>query len=195
MNVIQVTCPSCNTPIYSKVRDRLFYCNRCNTMHVRDGGVEKLDFEIAEFNPSAQGEKVYLPFWRMYCSFTIHSKSVEGGTISRLASWLRGGGNSGSLFIYVPATEMDTATFKYYSTLLTANPPRYNTRLNFGDVRRMPAVMKRDEAVELADFVVVTMEAEKPGILQKLDYSLTVNDSKVVYLPFVLSQSGMAPAF
>jgi len=38
------------------------------------------------------------------------------------------------------------------------------------------------------------MEAEKPGVLQRLDYSLTVNGSKVVYLPFVVGQSGMASA-
>ena len=70
MKVVQVKCPSCNTPIYSKERDRLFFCDKCNTLHVRDGGVEKVEYEIAEFNKSAQGEKVYMPFWRMYRGFS-----------------------------------------------------------------------------------------------------------------------------
>lgn len=194
MKVIQVKCPSCNTPIYSKERDRLFLCDKCNTLHVRDGGVEKLEYEIAEFGKSAQGERVYMPFWRMYSSFTIHSKSVEGGQLFRLSSWLKGGGNSGSLFIYLPATDMDTNSMKYWSTTYTANPPRYATRLNFGGVRRLAASMTREEAKSLADFVVVTMEAEKPGVLQRLDYALTVNDAKVVYLPFVYTQGGLTPA-
>jgi len=195
MRVLQVKCPSCNTPIYSKERDRLFYCEKCNTLHVRDGGADKVEFEVAEFGKSAaQGERVYLPFWRMYSSFTIHSKSVEGGQLFRLASWLKGGGNSGSLFIYLPATDMETNSMKYWSTTFTANPPRYATRLNFGGVRRLPASMTRDEAKSLADFVVVTMEAEKPGVLQRLDYSLTVNDGKVVYIPFVYTQGGLTPA-
>jgi hypothetical protein len=34
------------------------------------------------------------------------------------------------------------------------------------------------------------MEAEQPGVLQKLDYSLTVNDTKLVYLPFVMTPQG-----
>jgi endogenous inhibitor of DNA gyrase (YacG/DUF329 family) len=194
MRVVQVKCPACNTPIYSKERDRLFYCDKCNTLHVRNGGAERVEYEVAEFNASAQGDKVYMPFWRMYSSFTIHSKSVEGGQLSRLALWLKGGGNSGSLFIYLPATDMDPNSLKYWSTTLTANPPRYATRLNFGGVRRLSASMTMEEAKSLADFVVVTMEAEKPGVLQKLDYSLTVNDAKVVYLPFVYSKGGMVPA-
>jgi len=194
MKVVQVKCPSCNTPVYSKERDRLFFCDKCNTVHVRDGGVEKVEYEIAEFGKSAQGEKVYMPFWRMYSSFSINSRSVEGGHVFRLASWLKGGGDSGSLFIYLPAAEMDANSMKYWSSTFTANPPRYATRLNFGGVRRLPAAMSREEAKELADFVVVTMEAEKPGVLQKLNYSLTINDAKVVYLPFVYSQGGMVPA-
>jgi len=38
------------------------------------------------------------------------------------------------------------------------------------------------------------MEAEQPGVLQQLDYSLTVNDTKMVYLPFIRTASGMIPA-
>lgn len=194
MRVVQVKCPSCNTPLYSKERDRLFFCDKCNTLHVRDGGVEKLEYEIAEFNQSATGEKVYMPFWRMYSSFSIASKSVEGGQLFRLASWLKGGGDSGTLFIYVPATDMDPNSMKQWSTMFTLNPPRYATRLNFGGVRRLPASMSKDDATKLADFVVVTMEAEKPGVMQRLNYTLTVNDAKVVYLPFVYAQGGLAPA-
>ena len=194
MRVVQVKCPSCDSPIYSKQRDRIFYCDKCNVLHTRDDGVEKLDFEIAEFNRPVSGERVYVPFWRLYCSFVIRSKSVDGGHIFRLASWLKGENGSGTLFIYIPAADFDPMTFKRLAIDYTIASPKYSTRLDFGGVRRMPASLSRDEAEELADFVVVTMEAEKPGVLQRLDYSLTVNGSKVVYLPFVLGQSGLVPA-
>lgn len=195
MRVVQVRCPQCNSPISMKQKDMVFYCDKCNTMHTRDGGVEALDFEVAEFNPGAQGERVYLPFWRIYASFVIRSKSVEGGTLFKLASLLKGTANGGDMFVYIPASDTDPATFRRLATQFTANPPRYATRLNFGGVPRLPAVVTKQEAAELADFVVVTMEAEQPGVLQKLDYSLTVNDTKLVYLPFVRSATGaLAPA-
>ncbi len=195
MRVVQVKCPACNSPIISKQKDRFFHCDKCHVLHVRDGGTRTVDYEIAEFSTSApQGERVYVPFWRLYCSFVIRSRSVHGAPVFRLASWIKGADDSGNLFIYVPAADFDPMAFKRIAMDFTVKSPNYRTRLNFGGVRRMPAVMPSEEASELADFVVVTMEAEKPGVLQRLDYSLTVNGSKVVYLPFVLTSRGMLPA-
>lgn len=193
MRVVQVRCPSCNSPIYSKERDRLFYCDKCNIMHVRDGGVNKIDFEIADHDRSAQGEMVYVPFWRLYCSFVIRSKSVEGGYVFRLSSWLKNDDGSGNIFIYVPAADFDPGTFKRLALDFTTSSLRYSTRLDFGGIRRMPSVMSMEEASEMADFIVVTMEAEKPGVLQRLDYSLTVSGTKMVYLPFVIGPGGLVP--
>ncbi|MFY9606736.1 MAG: hypothetical protein WAS24_08430 [Thermoplasmata archaeon] len=194
MRVIQVKCPQCNSPIQMKQKDKVFYCTQCNTMHIRDGGIEKLDYEVAEFSPTAQGERVYMPFWRIYATFVVRSKSVEGGTLFRLSTMLKGGSDSGSMFIYIPAAELDTANFRRIAVQFTSNSPRYPTRLNFGNVARLPAAISKQEAGELADFVVVTMEAEQPGVLQKLDYDLTVNDTKLVYLPFVRTAQGLMPA-
>ena len=194
MRVIQVKCPQCNSPIQMKQKDKVFYCTQCNTMHIRDGGIEKLDYEVAEFSPTAQGERVYMPFWRIYATFVVRSKSVEGGTLFRLSTMLKGGSDSGSMFIYIPAAELDTANFRRIAVQFTSNSPRYPTRLNFGNVARLPAAISKQEAGELADFVVVTMEAEQPGVLQKLDYDLTVNDTKLVYLPFMRTAQGLMPA-
>jgi len=195
MKIVQVKCPSCNQAIQMKEKDKLFYCDKCNVMHIREGGTpERVDFEIAEFNQSAQGERVYMPFWRLYATFIVRSKNVQGGTLFKMAQWLKGGSDSGNMFIYIPACDLDAPSFRRFSTMFTGAAPRYPTRLNFGNVRRLPGVMPKQEAAQLADFVVVTMEAEQPGVLQQLDYSLTVNDTKLVYLPFVLTPQGAQPA-
>ena len=194
MKGIQVKCPSCNSPIYMKQVDRMFYCDKCNVMHSRDKGVERGDFEIGEFGPNAQGDRGFMPFWRVYASFVVRSKSVEGGTVFKLFSWLKGGGDSGNMFIYIPATDLDTASFRRLATQFTSSSPRYATRLNFGNLPRLPVAISKEEAAELSDFVVVTMEAEQPGVLQRLDYSLTVNDSKMVYMPFVKTAQGLTSA-
>jgi hypothetical protein len=39
--------------------------------------------------------------------------------------------------------------------------------------------------------VAVTLEAEKPGKLQFLDYDLKVQETKLVYLPFVQGAKGL----
>jgi Zn-finger nucleic acid-binding protein len=195
MRVIQVKCPQCNSPIQQKQKDKIFVCTQCNTVHVRNGGIEKLDVEIAEFNATTQGERIYAPFWRVYATFVVRSKSVEGGTMFRLMQWVKGGSDGGNMFIYIPATELDPASFRRMATTLTTNPPKYPTRLNFANVPRLPALLTKQEANELADFVVVTIEADQPGVLQRLDYNLTINDTKLVYLPFVKTAQGLTAAY
>jgi hypothetical protein len=164
-------------------------------MHIRNGGVQVLDVEIGDFNKTAPQDRIYVPLWRMYSTMVINNVRAEGGGFHKLASWFRGGGNSGNLFIWVPASEMEIDRFKGMAVDFTVNPPPYSTRMDFGLVPRLPTVVKRGEAMEMADLVVVTIEAERPGVLQYLDYALTVHDAKLVYLPFVSTQRGLVPAF
>jgi hypothetical protein len=178
-----------------KAKDQLFLCSNCGTLHVREGGVTVIDYEIADFAKGAQLEsRVYVPFWRVYCDFVINHVKTSGGTMFKLANWTRGEEkSSGEIFVFFPASEFDPSTFSRLATTFTANPPKYSTRLNFEDVPRLPAMVNKEEVNDLADFILVTMEAEKPGVLQELDYTLTVKDSMIVFLPFVSSSSGLSP--
>jgi len=194
LKVIQVKCPKCNNPITMKQKDKLFLCTQCNTLHTRDEGIEVIPYEIAEFHQGMHGDDVYVPFWRMNCTFQIRSKQVQGGALFKLAAWVKGGSDSGNISIFIPALDLDPTTFRRFVSLFMNNPPRYTTRFNFGGVKNLPSTVTRREASELADFAVVTMEAEQPGVLQNLDYSLTIHDSKIIYLPFILTPTGLSPA-
>ena len=52
-----------------------------------------------------------------------------------------------------------------------------------GRHHRVPATISKQQAYELADFVVVTIEAEKPGTLQDLRYNLKILGAEIVYIP------------
>lgn len=83
---------------------------------------------------------------------------------------------------------------KQLAMSLTYEPPRYDVRPDFGGRQRIGSTITKNEAEELADFVIVSMEAEKPGVLQSLSYDLKVNEVKLLYLPFV-SGTTLAPAW
>jgi len=193
VKVTQVKCPQCDLPIYMRQKDDFFYCSSCGTIHVRGiHGVERIPYEIANFRPGTPLDDChYIPFWRLQCDFQIKSRSVEGGYLHKLSNALKGGDDGGQLRIFVPASDLDIAVFRYWSVNLTVNNPRYSVRDDFADVQRMPATTGREEAIELADFIAVTLEAEKPGTLQYLDYDLEVQEAKVIYLPFISSPSGL----
>jgi predicted RNA-binding Zn-ribbon protein involved in translation (DUF1610 family) len=192
MKVIQVKCPNCEQPIYQKQRDNMFHCKNCGTIHYRDmKGSHTVEYEIADVNPNVRGRQYYIPFWRVYCHFNIRSRDVEGGYIHKLATKINGGDNGGMLYIFVPASDLEASTFRSMAVNLTVNNPRYNLRRDFSNVERMPTTLTPEEAAEMADFVAVTLEAEKPGKMQYLDYELKVQETKLVYLPFEQGPNGL----
>jgi len=195
MKVVQIKCPRCQQPIYSKIKDRAFYCNHCRTMHIRNGGPNIIDFDIGEFSINAPPERIYMPFWRLFSTFSINQSKVAGGTFHKLGRMIKGDANGGNLFIYVPAWETDVNEFKHWSMGLTENQPMYSLRPDFNNVERAPTSVSKEEAMQMADFVIVTMEADRPGVLQYLDYRLQVHDARLVYVPFVRGPSGLAPGF
>jgi hypothetical protein len=183
-------------PIMSKQRDLLLYCPQCGTLHVRDGGVNVVDYEIADFSKSApiQG-RTYVPFWRLNANYVIKNIDSSGGTVRKLSEWMKGGAQQGGdIFIFVPAPDFDPPTFKRFAIMFTSNWPKYAVRADFGGFPRLPAVMPKEEASQLANFVVITLEAEKSGVLQFIDYSLEVKDSRIIYLPFTSGAQGLVPA-
>jgi hypothetical protein len=148
-------------------------------------------YEIAASMGNGAGQRYYMPFWRLHCDFNIRSRNVEGGYFHKLSNMFGGGDNGGSLFIFVPASDVDTATFRHWAVALTTANPRYVVRPDFDNAERLATTVNQEEAIEMADFVAVTLEAEKPGTLQYLDYDLKVREAKLVYLPFVHGPNGL----
>jgi len=184
MKVELVKCPNCSQPVQQKVKDRMFLCQTCGSMHLRNStGIHNVPFEVAAPRGPAS-RLVYMPFWRLYSDFQIHSRDVQGGFLHKMVTAFKGGDWGDRYPFYVPAIDVDTASFRHWAVMLTTNPPRYNLANGFGAGYRLPTTVTADEAVELADFIAVTIEAEKPGVMQKLNYSLRVMDTKLVYLPF-----------
>jgi hypothetical protein len=191
MKIVQVKCPQCEQPIYQKRTDEMFLCQNCGALHHRDvTGSHLVPFEVAELNPQATGQRYYLPFWRLLCQVNIRSRNEVGGWTQKISRSIKGGDNGGTLYVFVPASDLDTATFRRLAVDLTMSPPRYKNGKDFLGIERIPTTMDQGEAAEMADFVVVTLEAEKPGTLQYLDYQLQVQESKLIYLPFVNTTSG-----
>ena len=194
MKVVQVKCPKCGQPILSKVLDQLFYCDNCRTIHSRNGGVDVLTYEVADVRPNTSGQISYFPFWKVWCTFSITDTNVAGGTLYKMSKFMKAGSNTGTLNVFVPASEMEIGMAKQLAMNLTYEPPNFKVRQDFGGRQRMGVTINKKEAEELADFVIVTIEAEKPGVLQSLSYDLKVHEIKLLYLPF-MSGAVLTPAW
>lgn len=192
VKLTRVECPKCKVPLVSKQReeDLLFLCE-CGTIHVREPDPTVISYEIAEPFDMSGGNMVYVPFWRVSTTVRILDSDVAGGFVYKLSAFFQGSGQSvAQVNVFVPATKLPAEEFRKWSTTLTNNPPRYSRAKDFDRIERMPGNVSRKEAEELADFVILTNEAEKPGTLQRIQYEMTINAMSMVFLPFVRDSYG-----
>ena len=182
VHLTAVKCPSCGTALEGKVADRVYLCD-CGVLHTRDDeGIRELTYTIAKpSNSQAPPSDV-----------AIHYTRSEGGFFNKLfgKDW-----KGGRVSIYVPAVDWEPGTYKQWAGALTSNPPRFQPAKDFGAYEREPVVIDEVEAKQLADFLILTFEAEKPGVLQEISYEVKVFEMSVLYVPFDRGGGSFQPMF
>lgn len=192
--IAAVKCPSCGSPIEGITGDRVFLC-QCGVLHTRDDlGTRELHHIIASpKSPTAPpGSIVFVPFWRLDSQVTIHHQRSEGGWLHKIfgKDW-----RGGRMCIFVPAMDWDPNTYKQMASTLTKSPPPIHPATSFGPYERWPVTIEEGEAAALADFMILTFEAEKPGVLQEISFDVRVLGSSLIYFPFDRSRGALKPFF
>lgn len=193
--VIQIRCPKCNTPIFSKQVDSVFLCDSCGTMHVRNTGVETLEYRVGRFVRQGEGERVYYPYWVVNAGFVIDDIQTEGGGLSNLFGLLGGQARQGNIVMYMPAFETEAVAFKETAMQMTGSPPQYEAGKFEPGVKRVPVDLTSDELQPVTEFLFVTGVAEKPGVLQRLSYRLSIGSKSIVYLPYYKKGGSIQPGY
>lgn len=189
-----IKCPGCNNPVYSKAIDSVIICPQCGTLQARNGTVSIVEYEAGAFTRALDGEKVYLPFWKLGVAYNVKSETVKGGLLGKLAG-TTGKPGEGGIDMMLPAFDLEPLKFKEIAKGLTLQNPAYAAAPLDPAVKRETCKVTVDMTDEMADFLFVTIEAEKPGVLQDLSYDLKVNTRKLVYLPFYKKGNDMVPGY
>jgi hypothetical protein len=193
VHLTTVKCPSCGQPIEGKTADLVFLC-QCGVMHTRDDhGTREMAYQVAsprtaDVPPSSL---VFIPFWVLDSVVSIYHTSSEGGWFMR--KLLGQDGKGGRLYIFIPGVDWDPATFKHWASTFTKNPPRFHPATTFGPYERWAVTVEAEKAAALADFMILTFEAEKPGVLQSISYDVNVSSTALVYIPFLQGAKGLEP--
>jgi hypothetical protein len=192
--IVPIVCPGCKSPIYGKTIDNVFLCPNCGTLHARDGKVTVIEYDAGAFKPG-DGERTYMPFWKLGVDFRIKSERVEGALLSKLSGAFGGNSNAGHIDMLLPAFKLEPMRYKELAEKLTFAPPKYAPERPDPSINREPCTMGVDMTDEMADFLFVTIEAEKPGTMQQLDYDLKVTSKKLVYLPYYKKGNDLLPGY
>jgi len=194
--VVQIKCPECKSPITARQVDTVFVCDACGVMHTySDGKPVRIEHETAAVSREGVDGKVYLPFWKLEVTFNVKRSKVKGGYLYRLGKFLDWDSSGGRMAMMLPAFDIAPGKYKELAESLTLEPPGYAVASWDRSVERLPCTVAAEQTQMMADFLFVTIEAEKPGIMQELDYDLEVKNQKLVYLPYYKSGGRLEPAY
>ncbi len=191
MNPIAEKCPRCGRNTKMEKGEVLAYCSSCKSLH-EPGERGNVDVEIAKFGNVKDGERVYIPFWRFFCTFAIPSNDVESHRNVR--NFVKEG-NEGKIFIYVPAADIGAKEMLEAGAYMTAINPSYSTTFSFNDTDHLNCVKSSSSAMSEVQYYFLAAETSQ-GREDDVKNGFTVEPAheKLVFLPYYRSGEGLIAA-
>lgn len=185
--LIAVKCKSCDSGLTVEMNDNIVYCSSCgNGWEIINEELVPVEIGFAKPLIQGQGELVYKGFWLVDTYVKIHSRDSSGGWMSSLF----GGANKteGDVMFYVPAFWMPIESVKQIGVTFTTknavpSPEKYNVKLtgfNFS----------KEDAKKIAEFIFLSIEAEKSDMVRNISYDMKVKSYRVLGVPFYKQPSG-----
>jgi hypothetical protein len=185
--LIALKCPTCDSGLTGEINDTVVYCSSCgNGYEIKDDKLEPMEINFGKPLIQGQGDIVYKPFWILNIYVKIFSRDSSGGWVSNLF----GSSNKteGEILFYVPAFWMTIDSVKNIGGTFTmknpvASPQKYNVKMTGFNFSKY-------DARKIAEFIFLSIEAEKSDTLKNITYDLDVKSIQVLGIPFYNQPNG-----
>ena len=185
--LIAVKCKSCDSGLTVEMNDNIVYCSSCgNGWEIVNDDLVPIEIGFAKPLIQGQGEIVYKGFWLVDTYVKINSRDSSGGWISSLF----GGANKteGDVKFYVPAFWMPIESAKQLGVAFTTknavpSPEKYNVKLS-------GFTYTKEDAKKIAEFIFLSIEAEKNDTVRNISYDIKVKKYNVLGVPFYKQPNG-----
>lgn len=185
--LIALKCPTCDSGLMVEVNDSVVYCSSCgNGYEIKDEQLVPIEVNFAKPLVQGQGEIVYKPFWILNTYVKILSRDSSGGWVSNLF----GSSNKpeGDVLFYVPAFWMTIDSVKNIGGTFTmknpvASPQKYNVKMTGFNFSKY-------DARKIAEFIFLSIEAEKSDTIKSISYDIDVKSIQVLGIPFYNQPNG-----
>ncbi len=169
-------CPKCGSILKSDRKDLLYRCENCGTF-VYAPTEETVNARILDFEIDMRAKKYYMPFLTYHTTARIYDEEVRGILAKR--------GVGGEWITYIPAGgSLPGDVAIRVSKRFTSNPPRNKNEVqSFRDAKPLPLEIPIDAGEKLAEFIFLSYEVDRPGILQNIRYDFKASFKEILYIP------------
>ena len=182
-----IKCKNCGSGLVVEINDNVTYCGSCGSgFEIINGELQPIEINFASTAIPGNSEVVYKPFWLMKADIEILERTAAGGFIKNLF----GGSSatSGSIVFYIPAFYCKLDSLKSLASAFTqknpvASPQKYNSKLT-------GFAYGKEDAKKLAEFLLISFEAEKSDTMKTFRYNITFNSFEILGIPFYKTGDG-----
>jgi len=182
-----IKCKNCGSGLMVEVNDFVTYCTNCGSgFEIVDGVLQPIEVNFANAAIRDEGEMVYKPFWILNTHVTILERTSSGGFFKNLFGGNDGTGGDIKFYIpsfYAPVDKLKELAYTYTQKNPVASPQKYNVKLTgyaFG----------REDAEKIAEFILISFEAEKSDTMKTFRYDIKFNNYEILGIPFYKQADG-----
>jgi hypothetical protein len=183
-----IHCKNCGSGLVVELNDYVTYCGSCGSgFEIIEGELQPIEINFAAPALRSEGEIVYKPFWIIKTKIDIFSRQASGGFISNIFG-SSNNATSGTILFYIPAFYCSLDSMKYLAQTFTmknpvASPQKFNTKIT-------GFAYGKEDAKKLAEFVFISIEAEKKDTMQTFNYKIDFESFNILGIPCYKAASG-----
>ncbi len=172
----------------SEERDVVFRCTNCGQGYaIVEGELKGVKISFASPRLQEPGQEVeYHPFWVLRSDVDIKDRSARGGFFR---SAFGEGKTSGEVIFYIPGFNAPLKTLKELGMSFTKSRFNYETSEARGRALK-GCIHSENFARGFADFIFLSIEAEKADKMRSIGYSIEFKEPEVLAVPFVSTDKG-----
>lgn len=182
MKLVPLRCPHCAHPLPARQQDRVVACDNCPAhVTLAEDGLHLIGVQYAKARRKAPPEITWMPVWVLLGQVELLGRQAQTAWTDdekAHAMWAE------SRTFYVPAGEVPLAQVRALGYRFLLEPPTLVALSKRPNGARMaPAISDATDAAQLAEFLVLEVEAQRDDFLRRVEFELTVERADLWAIP------------
>ncbi len=181
MKLMALQCPECGANLLPEDDHIVSPCPRClDPIYIGEERLRKMTIIYAK---PQQGVKIIerQPFWIFHGQVNITRRETQGGSKQSAKESAQLWGHP--RYLYVPAWDTSAAMAQQLGADMAQRQPVFKQDRVSNDPPLIPVNISAADALKVAEFIVLAIEARRKDWMKKLDFTLEMESPELWALP------------